>query len=208
MNSLGLTDEQLQAKLKWWEKTVEYFFIQKYVSESIIAPLDGNEELAGDALVSSNQKWVIIEFKDRESSLNSEMRKFKSYERAKQELKDHDHHHCLIYGKIKNGKFDLGAQTYFSRKGIGTLENFLKSGLHKDAFIQYLQKLISYKAKVGSTGSVGSYSFVAGISKNNKITSCMSLYEFDLENDLKLEAAPKQEKESEHEISRGFDMEM
>jgi hypothetical protein len=208
MNGLGLTDEQLQAKLKWWEKTVEYFFIQKYVSESIIAPLDGNEELAGDALLSNNQKWVIIEFKDRASSLNSEMKKFKSYERAKQELQDHDHHHCLIYGKIKNGKFDLGAQTYFSRKGIGTLENFLKSGLRKDEFIQYLQKLVSYKAEVGSTGSVGSYSFVAGISKNNKITSCMSLYEFGLENDLKLEATPKQEKEREHELSRGFDMEM
>jgi len=28
MTSLGLTDEQLQAKLKWWEKTVEYFLFK------------------------------------------------------------------------------------------------------------------------------------------------------------------------------------
>lgn len=202
MNVDAMTDEQLQSKLKWWEKTVEYFFIQKYVGNSIIAPLDGNAELAGDALLSNNQRWVIIEFKDRESSLNSEKKKFKFYEEAKKELQHHDRHHCMIYGKIKGGEFSLEAQTYFSRNGIGSIDRFLKAGLNKEDFIQYLRKLLSFKVEVGSSGSVGSYSFVAGISNDNKIVSCMSLYEFGLEHDLRLEATPKQENQLEMKYGR------
>ncbi len=34
--------------MKWWEKTVEYYFVRKYLIDSAIAPLDGDEELAGD----------------------------------------------------------------------------------------------------------------------------------------------------------------
>lgn len=96
----------------------------------------------------------------------------------------------MIYGKIKGGKFSLEAQTYFSRNGIGSIDRFLKASLNKEGFIQYLRKLLSFKVEVGSSGSVGSYSFVADISNDNKIVSCMSLYEFGLEHDLRLEATP------------------
>ncbi len=31
----------------------------------ILSPLDGEHEKAGDALLSNNEKWVILEFKKR-----------------------------------------------------------------------------------------------------------------------------------------------
>ena len=193
--------------MKWWEKTVAYLFIQNYVNDLFITPLDGKEELAGDALLSKNQKWVIIEFKDKESSLDSEKKKFKSYSDALAELGRSDQHHCLIYGKIKDGKFTLGAQTYFSRNGIGSIDKFLNSGSDEKRFIEYLSRLLHYKSEKGTTssGNVGSYSLVAGISKNNKIISCMTLYEYGLEHDLTFEASPKYEKQLEIERDRDID---
>ena len=193
--------------MKWWEKTVEYFFIQNYVKELFIAPLDGKEELAGDALLSKNQKWVIIEFKDKESSLDSEKKKFKSYNEALAELSKSDQHHCLIYGKIKEGKFTLGAQTYFSRNGIGSIDKFLNNGINESRFIEYLRKLLYYKSEKGTTssGNVGSYTLVAGISDNNKIISCMTLYEYGLDHDLTFDADPKYEKQLEIERDRDID---
>lgn len=196
--------------MKWWEKTVEYFFIQKYVGDLFIAPLDGKAELAGDALLSNNQRWVIIEFKDRVSSLDSEINKFKSYSEAAKELGNQDKHHCLIYGMINNeGEFKLGGQTYFSRTSIGSIKNFLNSGLDEDKFLDYLRKLIHYKSEKGTSanGNIGSYSLVAGINKNNQIVSCLTLNEYGLEHDLTFEASPKYEKQKEIERNRdrGFD---
>ena len=53
--------------MKWWEKTVEYYFILKCLGDSIsIAPLDGHEERGGDAILSSKHRWILIEFKKDE----------------------------------------------------------------------------------------------------------------------------------------------
>lgn len=176
--------------MRWWEKTVEYFFIRKHIPEEIIlSPLDGKHELAGDAFLSSNQKWVILEFKKDMVSLDAEKKKYKDYTAASAALSNHDSHHFLIFGQIQNGKFDLGWKTYFSRMAVAGVEQILSSGKPKEQFIAYLKKLIEYKsAEIKSAGgAVGSYSFVAGINKENKITSCMNLYEFGLDHGLKLE---------------------
>lgn len=176
--------------MKWWEKTVEYYFIRKYIPENmILSPLDGEQEKAGDAFLSSNEKWVILEFKKDFDSLSTEKTKYKNYVAAETDLSGNDAHHFLIYGQISDGEFSLGGKTYFSRNNVNNIDDIFSSGLEKKKFIKYLEMLIKHKSKSGSSsgGTVGSYSFVAGISKDNKITSCMNLYEFGLDHGLNLE---------------------
>lgn len=201
------TDIQLEQRTKWWEKTVEYYFIKKYANEAIIAPLDGNYELAGDALFYNKQRWIIIEFKDKKSSLDTEQKKFKSYAAAKAELGLNDLHHFLIYGMIIDQKFSLIGETYFSRQGSGNIQKILNAGISHDKFMTYLKRLLHYKSEKGKSagGNIGSYTFVAGISSDNKIVSCMSLHEFGLEHKLDLEAPPKLEHEREIKRDRSYD---
>lgn len=190
--------------MKWWEKTVEYYFIRKYIPEDmILSPLDGEHEKAGDALLSNNEKWIILEFKKDFESLSSEKKKYKNYDLAKTELSPMDSHHFLIYGQINNNKFSLAGNTYFSDNSVSTIDEIFKAGKEKKEFISYLEKLIEHKSKISesSGGSVGSYSFVAGISNNNKVTSCMNLYEFGLDHGLKLEYKPEIKKEVKQEYS-------
>lgn len=180
--------------MKWWEKTVEYFFIQKYVpEETILSPLDGKQELGGDALLSSDsQNWVIIEFKKALDALDSEKKKYKDYTEAKEELEDEDSHHFLVYGQVEDNEFTLKANQYFSRKLV-KIDDVFSSGKPKKEFLSYLKKLIKHKSSGDESngGTIGSYSFVAGISKNNKVTSCMNLYEFGLDHGLDLKPKPE-----------------
>jgi hypothetical protein len=179
--------------MKWWEKTVEYYFIRKFIpKDMILSPLDGNEEKAGDTLLSTNDKWIIIEFKKDFKSLESEVKKYKNYNAAKKQLCSLDGHHFLIWGQINDGEFGLAGKTYFSAQGVSKITDIFEAGKEKEEFINYLEKLIKHKTKVGesSGGAIGSYSFVAGINEENKITSCMNLYEFGLDHGLKLEPIP------------------
>lgn len=190
--------------MKWWEKTVEYYFIRKFIpDEMILSPLDGEQEKAGDAFLSSNERWVVLEFKKDLESLSSEKKKYKNYDIAEAELSPSDSHHFLIYGQIVDDHFGLGGKTYFSNKPVSNISEIFEAGKGKEEFISYLEKLIEHKSKVGesSGGSVGSYSFVAGISKDKKITSCMNLYEFGLDHGLKLEPKPEIKRDIKHERS-------
>lgn len=190
--------------MKWWEKTVEYYFIRKFIpDEMILSPLDGEQEKAGDTFLSNNEKLVILEFKKDFESLASEKKKYKNYAAAETELSPCDNHHFLIYGQIVDGSFGLRGKTYFSNKPVSKINEIFEAGKEKETFISYLEKLIKHKSQVGesSGGSVGSYSFVAGISKNKKITSCMNLYEFGLDHGLKLEPTPQIAREIKRERS-------
>lgn len=187
--------------MKWWEKTVEYYFIRNFItSEMILSPLDGKEERAGDTLLSNNEKWVILEFKKDSDSLASEKKKYKNYDAAVTELSSNDEHHFLIYGEVVNSKFGLGAKTYFSRSAVTNINEIFESGKDKHEFVSYLERLIEHKsaAKESGGGSIGSYSFVAGISNGKKITSCMNLYEFGLDHGLNLEPSPTREIKMEY----------
>ncbi|WP_043558508.1 hypothetical protein [Chromohalobacter israelensis] len=188
--------------MKWWEKTVEYFFIRKYIpKDMILSPLDGEQEKAGDAFLSSNEKWVILEFKKDCQSLSSEKKKYTNYDDAVKALSPSDTHHFLIYGQISDGEFELAGKTYFSGKAVSNIKEIFEAGKNREEFISYLERLIQYKSKLdeASGGSVGGYSFVAGISADNKITSCMNLYEFGLDHGLKLEPSSK----IRQEVKRG-----
>jgi len=160
----------------WWEKTIEYYFIQKHIDlKMLIAPLDGNQEKAGDAIFSSEGSWVLIEFKRNQKSISDEIEKFINYDKAKKELESTSKHHLIIYGESVDDKLNLVACHYFSEKKI-TMNEALASGIEKDTFITYIEKFVSYK-KNSSSGS-GSYGFVAGVSSNGKLTKCMKISEF------------------------------
>lgn len=191
--------------MKWWEKTVEYYFILKCLGDSIsIAPLDGHEERGGDAILSSKHRWILIEFKKDEPSLRSEQDKFNNYSSAKERLSDRDSHHFIIYGFINNQenprKFALTGQTFFSEKRIESVKEMLKKGKTKKEFLAYLDELINFKKVSDTSGSGGlgleSYSLVAGINSEGKVTQCMSLHDLGL--------GPEPVREQDRSRDRGF----
>ena len=141
--------------MKWWEKTVEYFFVKKYVTDTAISPLDGPEEKAGDAIFSKKNKLILIEFKKDLNSVRSERKKFHNFELARKELKDYDSHHFLIYGLLDNNHFIIKAQTYFSEQEID-VEDALYQGKTVNEFNKYLEKFLKLKgASVKNGGESG-----------------------------------------------------
>ncbi len=168
--------------MKWWEKTVEYFFVKKYLSEKAIVPLAGKEERAGDAILCGNEKFILIEFKRDKASLCTEKDKFIDYEKAKSALSDEDSHHLLIYGINSEQKFSIKAITYFSQKSYSSIGEALAAGKPKDEFDQYLKKFLKFKNQksVDGNGSLSTELFyiVAAIDQHNNIVSCCSLAEY------------------------------
>lgn len=172
--------------MKWWEKTVEYYFVLKYLDiKTFIAPLDGKHEQIGDAILSQNNKsWILIEFKKDKSCLESEKAKFKDYEEAKKELKPIDGHHYLVYGDYNN-KFDLKSQTYFG--GIESeIENIFCTGVSFEDFSSYINDFIKFRVSPSDTGGAGAsdYALVAGVNDNGEVVECVSFWEFTKQLDL------------------------
>jgi len=181
----------------WWEKTVEYFFVQKYVDLNMfIAPLDGDHEKAGDAIFSNVNTWVLIEFKRGKSTISDELEKFTNYELAKNSLEPIGSHHLIIYGDVENGNFKLKCKQYFSGKDVA-IEHALVSGTKKDIFINYLKRFVEFKKT--SKGGAGGYSFVAGVSSDGAVTKCMKVSEFA--EALQLEQALQQRLQQKQEQS-------
>jgi len=172
--------------MKWWEKTVEYKFIQEYIDlDSFIAPLDGNEEKAGDAIFGKNDNFILIEFKKDESSIKNEQNKFNDFNSAKEKLSESDGHHILIYGEINNKDLILNAKTYFSEKTIELNKRF-SNGKTLEEFKKYLDSLLELKKGLKTEGGTGSYGLVAGVTQDGSITKCLTLEEFSVEMSLNL----------------------
>ncbi len=178
--------------LKWWEKTIEYKFILLCAREKLLklAPLDGNEEKAGDTLISNNNKWIIIEFKKDQYSINTEIDKFINFDKAKKDLENKDQHHFIVYGSINvesNTKLKLQCITYFSGREQRNIKEMLSKGKDKSEFKTYLAKLISYKKSNKGTASSGNgnldvenYALVAAVDTDGNIVECQSLSEFSI----------------------------
>ncbi|MGR6840072.1 hypothetical protein ACU5DF_13525 [Aliivibrio wodanis] len=191
--------------MKWWEKTVEYLFVKKYLPmETMISAFDGKHEQIGDVVLQHARSWIMIEFKVDSEAIKSEKRKFFDYYAACKELSNLDNHHFIIFGAInfENDKFTLCGETYFLRKPSGNIEKLLHSGLDKDNFIGYLERFLYHK-NGGSNGGGGGggltandYALVAGISSDGQIVQCKTLHEFGLENGMKIE--------QQHIMSRGY----
>ncbi|MBY8007941.1 hypothetical protein KW471_06500 [Vibrio fluvialis] len=179
--------------MQWWEKTVEYYFVQKYVPlDSVLSALDGKHEKIGDTLLGHQERWIIIEFKKDYPAIKSEEDKFVDYEAAYDELHEIDGHHYLIYGAINEDlEFTLCGRTYFSDLDAVDIDHVLESGVEQTDFNLYIEKLLKHKNDDSSGGSGSGitpqdYAFVAGVNKNNEITKCMSLQEYGLEYGLNL----------------------
>lgn len=172
--------------LKWWEKTVEYFFIRRCIGHRmLLAPLDGAEEAAGDALLGAERGWVLIEFKKDAQSISSERKKFRNFEEAKEELCGSDSHHIVVYGSLRGegaDTFAVGGRTYFSSESVASIDDLLARGANHADFLHYLAKLLEHKkAAEGVSGggvSLESYSLVAGINADGSVSQCMSVAEF------------------------------
>lgn len=191
--------------LIWWEKTVEYQFVLMVAQarKLFIAPLDGAHERAGDTIFSSDNRWVLIEFKKDADSISTEKTKFINYNIAKNELSLKDAHHHLVYGqegKESIQRLQLCSQTYFSGAGCN-LAGILNSGTEFDTFKQYVEQYTQFKkgAKGGSGGgglSLDEFTLVAGVNADNNIVECLSLSEFQqqLGLDLLYEQSVSQER--------------
>ncbi|EPY4135966.1 hypothetical protein ACXDLE_004775 [Klebsiella variicola] len=68
----------------WFEKTVEYKFVflaKVLWGIDLLSPLAGNPDVIGDAIVSSNNRYFIIEFKRNYESITSEYERYIGKER-------------------------------------------------------------------------------------------------------------------------------
>jgi len=168
--------------MKWWEKTVEYSFIVQCVENKKLhlAPLDGNEERAGDTILSKDNKWLLIEFKRDKNYLKSEKIKFPDYSMAWTELHNRDDHHLIIFGLSEYNTLLLEYRTYFSSRDHINFEDIFFMGTDINDFKDYVEKLIAYKKPIkGSSGlNIEDYSLVASIDNEGDIVECKSLNEF------------------------------
>jgi len=68
---------QEEPKEKSFEKTAEWYFCAKFFNKlKLIAPIDGQEEIA-DVIINLNiNNWILIEFKHKEADTKSELKKY------------------------------------------------------------------------------------------------------------------------------------
>ena len=175
----------------WWEKTVEYKFILglSQAGRLFLAPLDGDHERAGDAMISSEGKWLLIEFKRDIAAIGSEAAKFESFTSAKAALGHRDGHHFLVYGfPTSKNSFELAARTYFSEGSPQPLDVLLASGTDLAKFSEYLESFVAFKKTSKGGGAVGQqfadFALVAGVTEEGKVVSCMSVNDFGLARGL------------------------
>lgn len=175
--------------LRWWEKTVEYQFVLLVAQarKLFLAPLDGAQERMGDAVLSTENRWVLIEFKKNATAIATEKEKFVSYQDAYDALSSSDAHHHIIYGqesKESIQRLQLCSQTYFSG-GRHDLAEILSSGIEYGEFKKYVEQYTEFKKapKGESEGGVtmDDLALVAGVNTDNNIAECLSLTEFQRE---------------------------
>jgi hypothetical protein len=126
----------IEKRNKWWEKTVEYYFFSKYMAnDRPIFPLNGNEEVIGDAITEKEGLWSIIEFKANKTCLNSEYDKFvvvknKNLKSVEKKIES-DNDPALNRAFVSNAE---GAKGFIKEKAIRELysESFTKKGLRDE----------------------------------------------------------------------------
>lgn len=182
----------------WWEKTVEYYFVKKYVElDYFVAPLDGYKEHAGDTILGNEDRWMLIEFKRDNSCIKNERLKYANFEKARDALLKYSGHHIIIYGKASGSDIDLVCQGYFSKKPVD-INQVLTIGTDIDSFFTYVRNLVTFKSD--AVGSSDGFGLVAGISSDGKVTKCMRLSEFG--HAIKLEKHLQQKLDASPEPSR------
>jgi hypothetical protein len=190
--------------LIWWEKTVEYrFIVEVALSKSVLlTALAGKPEQAGDTMVSSDNRWILIEFKKNAGAIRTERDKFYRYEDAFEALSSSDAHHHIIYGHQDPDaqRMHLRFQTYFSGQARRSIQEVLGSGIELGAFRHYVERFTRFKkGPQGASGglSMDEFSLVAAVNAEGKVAQCLSLSEFQRERCLV--------QEREMDLGRGYD---
>lgn len=163
--SPGGTDDSSTAEPDWiwWEKTVEYLYaLTQLGAYSMICPLDGSHERAGDVICKKEAQWCLIEFKrygpsakekNAQGVIEVEQKKFKGSEQATRDLqklladKKPDFHH-IVHGIPATGGMALAAHDYWVSNESRKVEELLtKFTCDEQSFYEYLT--VFMKAKGG-----------------------------------------------------------
>jgi hypothetical protein len=208
---------QIEHAPIWWEKTVEYTYLSLLPKGHVIAPLAGNFERAGDALLRWDEyNWFLIEFKRDKPSFISENKKYLNedgyfHEQLYTLLEQvangrHDGNpepHYLVYASgVQNGRLMLHADRYWGpwcKQDMFTIEpapsqdlqtNSVLTGVERYLFADYLLALMD--AKSGGTGSVssGAFGVVMGIAKAGDDVVSISLDDYVTEHHLAIVDEP------------------
>lgn len=173
----------------WWEKTVEYLFVSHFynLTNGFVAPLDGGQERAGDAIFSLSNQWLLVEFKKDRNCLYREREKYRNFDEAAYALHGSDGHHLLVYGFEKaDGSLGFTSITYFSQIVLTSEAEIVESGCTSHEFWTYIEKLGRFKKPFGNQNESSSssdglkasdYSMVMGVN-NDQATGCMTVAEF------------------------------
>lgn len=172
-----------KGKPIWFEKTVEYAFALKHLSEyDIICPLDGDHERIGDTILGTNSLWCVIEFKldkpgvgrpakpelrDGEETVASskliaaEKAKFKGDAVAWNKLQEYRekpgniNFHHIVYGQAEDSKISLGACDYWNTLSSRDVGELLtKFSVEKKLFFDYIEVFVKAKSPA-KPGSLG-----------------------------------------------------
>jgi len=177
----------------WWEKTVEYKFICDYCGHSLLMPLDGAQEKAGDTILSNSKKFMLIEFKKEFKNIKDELKKFNI--RIENDIPNKIKNlglkslmfHKIIYGTLENEKFILQEVNYWdglikSLKGNTFDKNIFKNGIELKKFKAYIEIFINLKKAIitneSGSNSFANYTNVLGIDSNGNVNQVISLNEF------------------------------
>ncbi|MFS1934519.1 hypothetical protein [Vibrio splendidus] len=158
---------------KWWEKTVEYAYVKKYLGEyEFIWPYDGKHESLSDSAIANGLTWSIIEFKSDLKWENAEKKKFEKhgsgkYLEAKLALmKNYAEgnankgiaHHFIVYGELdSHNNLSLKSERYFAAENKYIFEptELVKKGIALTPFIKYVYEFNKWKNGGNNGGSGG-----------------------------------------------------
>lgn len=155
---------------QWWEKSVEYLFIARAITESwmsIVSPLAGLQEKAlGDAILKNNEsKFFLIEFKRTSKSWTDEYKKYgekdnmkeceENYGKARNALSVQSaaDAHLLIYaalpadfsGRLSNVDLVLVRTPYWKPEDQSLLEGFSTGGATPSELRPYMKDLATWR---------------------------------------------------------------
>lgn len=105
------------TNLNWYEKTVEYAFIRKFLDASAM-PLSGAAEKIGDTIFHDDNGFYIVEFKRGKNEIQeikNEQNKYSNYEESIKKLYQHPakYSHYVVSGAIQKNVFILNCSLYF-----------------------------------------------------------------------------------------------
>ncbi|SMP72678.1 hypothetical protein [Noviherbaspirillum suwonense] len=157
-----MADENANEKVASWEKTVEWAFVRKYLSNAeFAAPIDGDHEIS-DAILAQRGQWFLIEFKHTENEFKSERNKYPtlSNERTYSVLKRNYPVDNAVIEEIKKIK-----ERPKWLNSIANYEHNLRGGIENKE--KFREESLLAKAQRALKGLITRYAEINGESENN-----------------------------------------